>query len=91
MREVFCIKYQKKMIGLNSPPLGKEGQYIYENVSQQAWQEWLAHQITLINESHLDLADPKTRDYLNQQRDNFLNNRDYDKAGGYVPLQEKKE
>jgi len=90
MREVFCIKYQKKMPGLAQAPLpGEKGQYIYDNVSQQAWGDWLAHQTTLINEKHLNLADPNTRNYLNEQMDHFFHNREYDKAAGYVPEEDK--
>lgn len=78
------------MAGLSQPPFpGEQGRYIYDNVSAQAWQEWLAHQTRLINERHLNLADPAARAYLNQQRDDFLNNRDYDKPSGYVPPQEE--
>ncbi len=42
---VFCRKYQQDLEGLEKPPFpGPKGQDIYDNVSRQAWQEWLQHQ-----------------------------------------------
>ena len=42
----------------------------------------------LINEKQLNLMDPDTRKYLQQEMDKFLANEDYDKAEGYVPPSE---
>ncbi len=85
-RTVFCRKYQRELEGLEQPPLpGPKGQDIFDNISRQAWQEWLAHQTMLINEKHLNLMDMGARTYLNEQMDKFLSGEDYDKAEGYVP------
>lgn len=85
-RTVFCRKYQREQEGLERPPLpGAKGQDVYDNVSKQAWQEWLAHQTMLINEKHLNLMDMGARTYLNDQMDKFLSGKDYDQAEGYVP------
>ncbi|MGD8176347.1 oxidative damage protection protein [Marinimicrobium sp. ARAG 43.8] len=85
-RTVFCRKYQREQEGLEHPPLpGAKGQDVYDNVSKQAWQEWLAHQTMLINEKHLNLMDMGARTYLNDQMDKFLSGKDYDQAEGYVP------
>ncbi len=85
-RTVFCRKYKKNLPGLGQPPLpGPKGQAIYENVSQQAWQEWLQHQTMLINEKHLSLMDMESRKYLSEQMEKFLEDADYDHAEGYVP------
>src|SRR5690606_12109288 len=44
-RTVYCKKYQKETEGLGFPPMpGAKGQDLYNNVSKQAWQEWLQHQ-----------------------------------------------
>lgn len=84
-RMVQCRKYNKELPGLAVPPYpGPKGQEIYENVSQQAWQEWQAQQIMLINEKQLNLMDPDTRKYLQQEMDKFLANEEYDRAEGYV-------
>jgi Fe-S cluster biosynthesis and repair protein YggX len=88
-RMVQCRKYNKELPGLAVPPYpGPKGQEIYENVSQQAWQEWQAQQTMLINEKQLNLMDPDTRKYLQQEMDKFLANEEYDRAEGYVPASE---
>lgn len=85
-RTVFCRKYKQELEGLDAPPLpGPKGQDIFENVSKQAWQEWMAHQTTLINEKHLNMMDMTARTYLGEQRDRFLSGEEYDRAEGYVP------
>jgi len=85
-RTVFCRKYQKELEGLERPPLpGAKGQELYESISKQAWQDWLAHQTLLINEKHLNLMDMGTRTYLNEQMEQFLSGGNYDRAEGYVP------
>lgn len=88
-RTVFCKKYQKELEGLDTPPFpGPKGQEIYENISRQAWEEWLAHQTTLINEKRLNMLDMTARTYLNEQRDKFLSGEDVDQAEGYIPPSE---
>jgi len=88
-RTVFCRKYQKEMEGLDAPPLpGAKGQDLYENISKQAWQDWLAHQTTLINEKHLNLMDMTTRTYLQEQMEKFFRGEEVDRAEG--PLTHRK-
>ena len=85
-RTVFCRKLKQQLEGLAAPPFpGPKGQDIYDNVSQQAWREWLGHQTMLINEKHLNMMDREARNYLAGQRDKFLSGDDYDRAEGYVP------
>ena len=85
-RMVHCQKYQKELPGLDRPPFpGPKGQQIFEKVSAQAWQDWQTHQTRLINEKHLNMMDPETRKYLQQQMDNFFTGGDVDQAEGYVP------
>jgi len=85
-RMVMCRKYGKALPGLPAQPLpGAKGQAIFEDVSQQAWQEWLQHQTRLINEKHLNMMDPDARKYLSDQMEKFLSGQDFDKAEGYVP------
>lgn len=85
-RNVFCRKYQKDLPGLAMPPLpGAKGQELFENVSAQAWQEWLSHQTMLINEKQLNLMDMTARTYLNEQMDRFFTNAELDEVEGYVP------
>lgn len=85
-RTVFCRKFQKELPGLNMPPYpGAKGQEIFDNVSQEAWQEWQKLQTMLINEKQLSMMKPEDRSYLQQEMDKFLANEDHDQAEGYVP------
>lgn len=85
-RTVFCRKYKKEMEGLDIPPYpGARGEDLYNNVSKQAWQDWLQHQTTLINEKHLNMMDMTARTYLIKQMESFFAGEDYDSAEGYVP------
>jgi len=89
-RTVFCRKYKQELEGLDRPPYpGPLGQEIYDNVSKKAWQEWTDHQTMLINEKHLSLMDPKSRQYLQQEMEKFFAGEDYDKAEGYVAPADK--
>lgn len=88
-RTVYCRKYRKELPGLESPPFpGPKGEDIYENISKQAWDDWLAHQTMLINENRLNMMDMTARTYLSEQREKFLSGEDYDQAEGYVPPSE---
>lgn len=83
---VFCRKYQQELDALPFPPLpGEKGQEIQRTVSKQAWDEWQALQTRLINEKHINLLDPQSREYLMEQMERFLDNRETDHAEGYVP------
>ena len=85
-RTVFCRKYQRDLEGLDHPPMpGPMGQDLFEHVSKQAWQDWLAHQTTLINEKHLNMMDMTARTYLKEQMQKFFSGEEVDKADGYVP------
>ena len=85
-RTVHCRKYQQELPGLEQPPYpGPKGEAIFEQVSQQAWDEWQKHQTMLINEKHLNMMDKEARKYLNEQRDKFLAGEDIDQAEGYIP------
>jgi len=85
-RTVFCKKLQKDAEGIGFKPFpGELGERIYDNISQEAWQMWLAHQTMLINEKRLSLIDESTQKYLAEQMEKFLFGGDYDEAEGYVP------
>ena len=80
------------MPALPNPPLpGDKGNYIYNNVSQRAWRDWLNHQTMLINEKRLILANAKDRSYLMEQMDKFLHNEDFDIPAGYVEPNDTEE
>ena len=88
---VFCKKYHQQLEGLDKPPFpGPKGLHIFENVSKQAWQEWQAHQTRLINERQLNMIEPESRAFLQQEMEKFIAGEDYAKAEGYMPETPKK-
>ena len=72
-RTVQCVLLKQELPGLERLPYpGPLGQRIYEQVSQQAWQQWLRHQTMLINEYKLSLIEPKARNFLETEMEKFL-------------------
>ncbi|MEJ2693430.1 MAG: oxidative damage protection protein [Candidatus Thiodiazotropha sp.] len=72
-RNVHCVRLQREAEGLDRIPYpGELGQRIFENVSKEAWQEWLRHQTMLINENRLSPMDPQARKFLEQQMEQFF-------------------
>lgn len=85
-RTVHCVKLGITAEGLDEPPFpGPKGQEIFDKVSKQAWQEWLAKQTMLINEGKLASFDPKARAYLAEERTKFLFEGNTEMPEGYVP------
>ena len=85
-RMVKCIKLGREAEGLEVPPYpGELGRRIYENVSKEAWKQWLEPQKLLVNENRLNLADTKARDYLAQQMERHFFGGGADVAAGFVP------
>ena len=85
-RTVLCRKYKQELPGLDTPPFpSAKGEEIFNTVSKQAWNEWVAHQTTLINEMRLNMTDLTARNYLTEQRENFFDGKTVDRAEGYVP------
>lgn len=55
------------------PPYpGDLGQRIFDNVSREAWQQWLGHQTMLINEYRLSPIEPKDRTFLEGEMEKFF-------------------
>lgn len=85
MHTVFCTKLNKDAPGLAAAPYpGELGERIFNNISLEAWQQWLKHQTLLINENRLSLADPKARKFLATEMESFLFGAGSDKPVGYV-------
>jgi len=85
-RTVRCIKLGVQAEGLEFPPYpGELGQRIFENVSKQAWQQWLAHQTMLINERRLSPMDPNARKFLEGEMEKYFFGEGSEKPEGYVP------
>ncbi len=59
--------------GLDYAPYpGQLGQRIYDSVSKEAWQKWLAHQTILINEYRLSPIEPDARKFLETEMEKFF-------------------
>lgn len=72
-RTVNCVILQKEAEGLDFAPYpGDLGQRIYDNVSKEAWQRWLAHQTMLINEYRLTPIEPEARAFLEKEMEKFF-------------------
>jgi Fe-S cluster biosynthesis and repair protein YggX len=85
-RTVHCIKLGQEAEGLDRPPYpGDLGRRVFEQVSKQAWAEWLRHQTMLINENRLSPMDPKARKFLEEQMERYFFGEGAEKPAGYVP------
>lgn len=85
-RMVFCSKLNREAEGLTSAPFpGALGLRIYEQVSKEAWQMWLSQQTMLINEYRLSMVDPKSREFLVREMENFFFGDGSAKPAGYTP------
>ncbi len=85
-RMVQCVKLKREAEGLDRPPYpGDLGTRIWQQVSKEAWQQWLGVQTRLVNENRLNLADTRARKYLAQQMEKFLFEDMDVEAQGYVP------
>ena len=85
-RVVQCVKLGREGEGLDRPTYpGDLGKRIYENVSKEAWQQWLRHQTMLINEYRLTPIDPKDRKFLEEQMEQFFFGEGAALPEGYVP------
>lgn len=86
---VHCVKLGKEAPGLKFPPFPNElGKRIYDNVSKEAWDGWLRYQTMIINENRLSLADPRARQYITQQMENYFFGDGADHISGYTPPEE---
>src|SRR2546423_13533659 len=72
--KVFCVKLHQELPGLDEPPFDTElGQKIYQNVSQQAWNQWTEFCKMLLNEYRLNPARREDQDVIVRQlRNNFF-------------------
>lgn len=87
---VFCRKYKQDLPKMPNPPFpNKKGEEIQNTVSKKAWDEWLELQTMLINENHLSMINPEAKQFINEQREKFLDNEEYERPQGWTPESEK--
>jgi Fe-S cluster biosynthesis and repair protein YggX len=80
------VKLNREAEGLDRVPYpGELGKRIFENVSKEAWQQWLKQQTMLINEYRISPVDPKARKFLEEQMERFFFGEGADLPPDYVP------
>ena len=85
-RKVKCVILGVEAEGLDYQTYpGELGQRVYENVSKEAWQQWLDHQTMLLNEYRLTPIEPKDRKFLEQQMEKFFFGQGSAKPAEFVP------
>lgn len=85
-RVVHCVKLGREAEGLDRQPYpGDLGRRIFEQISKQAWADWLRHQTMLINENRLSPMDPRARKFLEEQMERFFFGGGAEVPAGYVP------
>lgn len=89
-RMVKCVKLQREMPGLDEPPFDNElGKRIYENVSKEAWRQWVEHLKMILNEYRLNLADREAQKFVRQQMEAYFFGEGVAPPPDYVPPQTK--
>lgn len=84
-KTIYCQKLKKEAQALLRAPIpGDLGARIVQNICQEAWEKWVAHQTMLINEYRLSMADAKARSFLMQEMENFLFGEGSEKPPGFI-------
>lgn len=87
-RTVFCVKFQKEMPGLETPPWpGELGQRIFDNVSAQAWQMWEERQKMILNEYRIMPWQKEGQELIRTHLEQFFFGEGAALPPGYVPEQ----
>ena len=85
-RTVQCVLLKREAEGLDRAPYpGELGRRIYEQVSKEAWAQWLRHQTLLINEYRLTPIEPKARKFLEAEMEKFFFGAGSQVPEGYQP------
>ncbi|TCP88816.1 Fe-S cluster biosynthesis and repair protein YggX [Cricetibacter osteomyelitidis] len=85
-RTVFCTYLKQDAEGLDFQLYpGELGKRIFDNISKQAWSEWLKKQTMLVNEKKLNMMNADHRKLLEQEMVNFLFEGKEVHIEGYIP------
>lgn len=72
---VNCVKLGKLAPGLDEAPYpGELGERIAQNISAEAWQNWLERLVMIVNEYQLNSADPRSLKTVEQHLLGYLFN-----------------
>ncbi len=68
VRMVQCVKLGKELPGLARPPYKNElGKRIFEQVSKEAWDQWLKDSVKFINTYRVDLTSSEGQKFMFKQ------------------------
>lgn len=89
-RLVQCVKYQKELPGLDSPPWpGDLGTRIFDHVSAQAWKLWEERMKMILNEYRLMPWQKEAQDLIAKHMEEFFFGESAALPPGFVPQQAK--
>ena len=89
-RKVFCVKLQKELPGLDTPPWpGPLGQRIFDNVSAEAWKLWNERMKMILNEYRLMPWQKEAQELVAKHMEDFFFGENAALPPGYVPPQSK--
>jgi Fe-S cluster biosynthesis and repair protein YggX len=89
-RTVQCVKFQKQLPGLDSPPWpGELGQRVFDNVSAQAWKLWEERMKMILNEYRLMPWQKEAQELISKHMEDFFFGEGAALPPGYVPQQTK--
>lgn len=72
-RMVQCVVLKREAEGLETVPHpGELGRRIFENVSEEGWEEWLKRLQMIINENQLNTADPMSIELIEKHMLGFF-------------------
>ena len=67
-RVIHCTKLDKDLPGLAEPPFPNQlGQYIFENVSYEGWDQWLSESVRIINTYKFELGTKQGNEFMFRQ------------------------
>ena len=89
-RVVHCVKFQKDLPGLDTPPWpGELGQRIFESVSLDAWKLWEERMKMILNEYRLMPWQKEAQELVAKHMEDFFFGEGSALPPDYVPQQAK--
>ncbi|MDX2266617.1 MAG: oxidative damage protection protein [Bryobacter sp.] len=87
VRMVQCAKLKQALPGLKEIPFDGHplGERIYQEVSAEAWKQWVEHMKMLMNEYRLNLGNPEAQQFLLDQMEKYFFGEGAEKPPEYVP------
>jgi Fe-S cluster biosynthesis and repair protein YggX len=89
-RTVTCVKLQKELPGLETPPWpGELGKRVFESVSAQGWKLWEEHMKMILNEYRLMPWQKEAQEIISKQMEEFFFGEGSALPPDFVPEQSK--